>query len=187
MLTLKIKPREILEEKTLSFTTIPEMEITMEHSLISVSKWEERYLKPFLSKEDKTREEWEFYYKCMTLTPKVPDHIYHLLSKQERKIIDDYIEKDRTASTVKIEKAEGSAVNNGMNITSELIYSWMCIHKINWEASKWHLSRLLILIQMVAEQKNPDGKNKKKRSTNQIATDYAALNRARRAKYGVKG
>lgn len=189
MLVLDIPEREAFDETTLTFIKINHCTLQMEHSLISLSKWESKYKKPFINKTGLTREETLYYYKCMTLTPKVPDELYYILTREEMKLIDDYICDSQTASTVKNDVQEGVAKNSDQFITSELIYSWLALNKIPFEpCEKWHLSRTLILIQMVAEQRAPkDSKKKSKKTPGQRASEYAAMNRARKAKYGVKG
>lgn len=184
MLTLYLPEAEFFNEKTLEFIKRKEYTLNMEHSLIAIFKWEEKFKKPFLDdKNNKSKKEMAYYYKCMTLTPNVPDELFEMLFPNEENEIMSYITEDHTASTIKNDKKEGEAYNPKQFITSELVYSWMCLNKIPKEYEKWHFSRLMILIRMVAEQKAPP----KKKNHRQAARDYAAMNKARREKYHSKG
>lgn len=185
MLKIIVPDREVFDEENLTFTTFKGGTIVMEHSLISLSKWEEEHKKPFLDPKGKLEaEDWIDYFKCMTISNTASDDIYYALNDSEWKQITDYINDHRSASTVKDIKEEGTAKNGGPFVTSELIYAWLALNKIPYNpVEKWHLSRTLILIRMVSEQRNPP----KKKKFNQVAKDYAAMNKARRAKYNSKG
>lgn len=152
----------------------------MEHSLISISKWEAKWKKPYFS-EDKTLEEVLDYFRCMTVTPqKVDPIVYRSLSKENIERISEYINDPMTATTIK----EVKKSNRREIITSEIIYYWMIAQQIPIEFEKWHINRLMTLIKVCAIKNDP---NQKKMSRSAIAKQNRALNKARRAKYGTRG
>lgn len=156
------------------------IKLQLEHSLVSLSKWESKWCKPFLTKTDKTVEEIIDYIKCMTLTQNVKPEIYDCITQSDFQKVIDYINAPMTATTFSDDRK-----GNGSReiITSELIYYWMIALTIPFECQKWHLNRLLTLIR-VCEIKNNPGKKMSKR---QIMSNNAALNAARRKKYNTKG
>lgn len=160
-------------------------ELTLEHSLLSVSKWESIWCKPFLSDKDKTIEELLSYIECMTVTPtNVDPEIYKHIPETEFKRVNEYINNPSTATTFGGPKTSGKGRGKDI-ITSELIYYWMTACNIPFECQKWHLNRLLTLIR-VCEIKN-DPKSQKKMNANDIRRDYDKLNDLRRAQLNTKG
>ena len=154
--------------------------LQLEHSLVSLSKWESKWCKPFFSTDDKTYEEVLDYIKCMTLTQNVKPEVYKYLTEKNITEITDYINAPMTATTFN----ETSTKGRGRDIiTSELIYYWMTAFNIPVEFQKWHINRLLTLIR-VCEIKNSPGK---KMSSKEITSQYAALNAARKKKLNTKG
>lgn len=181
MLHITIPAREYYDEDANEFIQVKEQTLTMEHSLISVSKWEAKWKKPFLSKNRKTEEEVLDYLRCMTIG-KAPDPIvYRSISKENVDEITAYIDDPMTATTI-----NNLSPKSGRQrvVTSELIYYWMIAQNIPPEYEKWHLNRLMTLIRICSIENNP---NKKKMSRAEIARQNKALNAARRAKYGTKG
>lgn len=180
MLNITIPKKELYDEVKNEFITFEEKTICLEHSLVSVSKWESKWKKPFLSKEEKTVEETLDYIKCMTITQNVDSRIYQYLSKDNIKKINDYIDDKMTATTFyDTRKNTGHAET----ITSELIYFWMISLNIPMECQRWHLNRLLTLIK-ICNIKNDSGK---KMSRSEINSRNAALNAARRKKLNTRG
>lgn len=168
------------DEKNRIFIDPKTVNLQLEHSLISISKWESKWHKPFLSSEQKTEEETIDYIKFMTLTQNVNPDTYSHLSRANIEEINAYIGDPKTATTFSNDK---QGKRNQEIITSELIYYWMIALNIPFECQKWHLNRLLTLIR-VCEVKNNPGK---KLSQRQIMSNNAALNAARRKKYHTKG
>lgn len=154
--------------------------LKLEHSLVSLSKWESKWCKPFLTNKEKTTEETLDYIKCMTLTQNVDDEVYLRLSDDNIRKIRDYIDAPMTATTF---RKENGPNNNREQVTSELIYYWMLSLNIPVEFQKWHLNRLLTLIRVCNVKNQPA----KKRSQSAIANDYAAMNAARRKQLNTKG
>ena len=151
----------------------------MEHSLVSLSKWESRWHKPFLSKNDKSGEEMLDYIRCMTITQNVPDEVYFALDTNELMKINDYLNDSMTATT--ITKQQGKS--RGEIITSEIIYYWMISLQIPFECEKWNLNRLLTLIE-VCNIKNSPGK---KMSKSEIMRRNRTLNAARKQQMHTRG
>ena len=179
MLIITIPSQELFNDKTQEFVSSKECTISLEHSLVSISKWESKWNKPFLSKEQKTIEQTLDYIKCMTITQNVDPNIYNFLTQKNIEDINTYIDKPMTATTF----PDSNNKNSREIITSELIYYWMIALNIPMECQKWHLNRLLTLIR-VCNVKNTPNKNM---SRKEIMSTNAALNAARRKKLNSKG
>lgn len=154
--------------------------IRLEHSLVSLSKWESKWCKPFLSTSDKTIEETIDYIRCMTTTQNVDPNIYTFLSKENIRDIYEYIESPMTAT--KFNNVERGRLN-GEVITAEILYYYMIFFNIPFECQKWHLNRLVTLIR-VCSIKNG---SPKKMSKTDVAARNRALNEARKQKYNTRG
>ena len=180
MLQITIPAREMWDERNNEFVYTNEQTLQLEHSLISLSKWESKWNKPFLSKESKTYEEVLDYVKCMTLTQKVSPEIYANLTDENMRDIQRYIEAPMTATTSSEEK---NMKGNREIVTSELIYYWMIALGIPLECDKWHLNRLLTLVRVCNIKNSPP----KKMGKNAIMSRNASLNAARRKRLNSKG
>ncbi len=173
----------LYDETNEEFIFIPETRLVLEHSLISISKWESKYHKPYL-KDDKNYEETIDYIKCMTIN-KVDDIVYYGINNDIIKQILDYIQDSMTATW--FSKQKNGKPNNRI-ITSELIYYWMISLQIPFECEKWHLNRLLTLIRVCnEEQEAAQKKGSNKKLSKSALSSRAALNAARRSKYNSKG
>ena len=170
---------ELFDERASEFLTIDPCTITLEHSLVSISKWEAKWHKPFLKKDDRTYEETIDYIRCMTITPNVNPIVYNYIPEEEYARIGAYMEDPMTATWFKKTKTGGSREI----VTSEIIYYWMISLGIPFECQKWHINRLLTLIR-VCNEKNSPGKKMSKRD---IFAQNAKLNAARRAKLKTRG
>lgn len=179
MLLLKIPATELFNDKTQEFIQISEKTLQLEHSLVSLSKWESKWNKPFLSKEQKTVAETIDYIKCMTITQNVDPMIYNSLSEKNIEEINKYIDLPMTATTF---SDKGGPPSREI-VTSELIYYWMIALNIPMECQKWHLNRLLTLIRVCNVKNAPP----KKMSRRELMGRNAALNAARRKKLGSTG
>lgn len=176
------KPEELWDEAKQEFIYLPsgkEQVLRLEHSLVSLSKWESKWCKPFFSLEDKTNEETIDYIKCMTLNQDVDTRIYLRLTNENISQISNYISAPMTATTFSNFNRGGSREQ----ITSELIYYWMIAFNIPFECQKWHLNRLLTLIRVCEIKNSP----LKKMSRSEIASRNAALNAARKKKLNTTG
>lgn len=180
MLSITIPDLELWDEIHEEFIYKKGQTIQLEHSLVSLSKWESKYCRPFLTREEKTRKELIDYIKCMTISQNVKPELYDQLSYRNIKEIEEYIDAPMTATTFSQEQIRKT---NAEQPTSELIYYWMIAMNIPFECQKWHLNRLMTLIR-VCSVKNAAPK---KRSTRDIMKRNAALNAARRKKYNTRG
>lgn len=180
MLQITIPATEFYDEKRGIFVNTKEHTLSLEHSLVSISKWEAKWHKPFLSDERKTNEEMLDYIRCMTITQNVDPIIFNVLPYSVITQINAYIE-DPQSATVFYDKKEPSRRKE--RITSEKIFFWMVRANIPFECKTWHLNRLLNLIHYC----NSDNQPHKKRSQREIAKDYAAINAARRKELNTKG
>jgi len=181
MLEIIVPAIEYWDEKNELFVPkTKEQTLRLEHSLVSLSKWESKWHRPFLSTKDKTNEEILDYVKCMTLTQGVKDEVYTRLSHENLRDIKDYIDNPMTATIIYEDKSQSS---NKEPITAELIYYWMITHQIPSEYRKWHLNQLLTLIRICNIKNAPP----KKQSKKAIASRQAALNAARKKKFNTRG
>lgn len=181
MLNITVGPSECWNEKTNEFVTVPEYHLTLEHSLVSVSKWESIWHKPFLNNTKMSRKEFISYVKCMTITQNVPDAAYSILDYKTIETINKYMDNPMTATRIRENPTAGKGKKQ--IITSEVIYYWMVAAQIPFSpAEKWHLNRLLTLIRVCNEKNNPQ-----KQSTKDIYKQNAELNAARRAARHSKG
>ena len=180
MLEITIPETEQWDELTQEFVYPKAQTLQLEHSLVSLSKWESKWCKPFLSKEDKTFEETIDYIRCMTLNRHVPDEVYGCLTRNNIKQINEYISAPMTATWF---SKDTTGRGSREQITSELIYYWMIALNIPFECQKWHLNRLLTLIRVCNLKNQPS----KKMSRREIMSRNAALNAARRKQLGTNG
>ena len=180
MLQITIPGVDLWDEKREEFITIKGQTLQLEHSLVSLSKWESKWHKAFLSKAEKTTEETIDYIKCMTLTQNVNPDIYNYLTSDNIIEINKYIENPMTATYFSEDKNSKSSREI---ITSELIYYWMIALNIPVKFEKWHLNRLLTLIRVCNIKNAPPKKMKR----SQIHQQNHSLNAARRAAYHSRG
>ena len=181
MLQIKIPlSQEGWDEQKQEFVEPKIQVLQLEHSLVSLSKWESKWCKPFLSKSNKTSEEILDYIKCMTVTQNVKPEVYDHLTRENIDQINAYIEAPMTATTFTDDK---TGKNSREIVTSELIYYWMIVLQIPPEYQKWHLNRLLTLIRVCNVKNAPP----KKMSKRDIMSRNAQLNAARRKQLNTKG
>lgn len=180
MLQITVPASESWNELTEEFVYGPEKVLQLEHSLVSLSKWESKWHKPFLSKTiQKTPEEIKDYVRCMTKTQHVDPSVYDRLTPEHYRQINAYIDEPMTATWFGKERGRPSREQT----TAELIYYWMTAFNIPFECEKWHLNRLLTLIKVCSIKQQPD----KKMSKREILAQNAAINAARRAKMKTRG
>ena len=180
MLQIVIPASEQFDEINQEFVYGKEQTLQLEHSLVSISKWEAKWCKPFLSKEEKTVEEITDYVKCMTITQNVNPEVYSRLTQENIDQINTYIASPMTATTFSEDK---HGKTNREIVTSELIYYWMIALNIPPEYQKWHLNRLLTLIRVCNIKNQPP----KKMSKREIMSRNASLNAARRKQFNTNG
>lgn len=181
MLQLTVPGYEYFDERTNTFGETKTTVLQLEHSLLSVSKWEQKWRKPFLGKDSKTVEECADYVRCMTLNQHVDPMVYTGLTKANFEEVNRYIEEPMTATWFN-ERANQRFSREV--ITSEVIYYWMIALNIPFECQKWHLNRLLTLIRVCNIKNAPQ---KKKGSRREFLNNRSALNAARKERLGTKG
>lgn len=155
--------------------------LQLEHSLVSLSKWESRWCKPFFSQDKRTDEETNDYIRCMTITQNVNPDVYTKITDENVKEVIEYINAPMTATWFNEQK--GGKGGKSEQITSELIYYWMIALNIPFDCQKWHLNRLLTLIRVCNVKNEPA----KKMGRKEQFAQQRALNAARRKKYNTKG
>lgn len=180
MLVITIGGEEVFDEKTNEFRSTKKQEISMEHSLVALSKWESKYNKPFLSQTPKTGDETRDYIFYMIKTPGVKMESLFSLSDKHVQEINDYVSSDQSATTFGDMPARGGA---NEVITSELIYYWMVAFNIPWDCQKWHINRLFALIRICNIKQNPN----KKMPRHEVAARNAELNAKRKAEFNTNG
>lgn len=182
MLEIKIPMGpELWDEEKEEFVEPEYKTVKLEHSLVSIYKWESKWNKPFLSSMDKTPEQNLDYVRCMCMTQNTDPEIFTHLSKDNMDAITSYIQAPMTATTI----AEDPLERNSRPeiLTAEVIYYYMIALNIPFECQKWHLNQLLMLIKVCSEKNKPQ----KKLSMAELAARNKALNEERRRKMGSKG
>lgn len=181
MLEIEVRPSgELWDYEKEEFIYPKGTILRLEHSLVSLSKWESKWRKPFLTNQAKTPEETIDYIKCMTITQNVNDDVYKNISEDNIRQINEYIDLPMTATTF---PKDNSVKRNREQTTAELIYYWMIAFNIPFECQKWHLNRLLTLIKVCNIKNQPP----KKMSKSEIMKQNAALNAARKQRSHTKG
>jgi septum formation topological specificity factor MinE len=156
------------------------VELSFEHSLVSLSKWESLTKKAFFSKEEKTSKETASYIECMLLTDDVPSDFLNRLSKEDVAVITSYINDKQSATWF---REESNQKKSSEVITSELIYYWLVQFNIPFEVERWHLNRLMTLVKIAGiKQTKPKAMSKAEQ-----ANEYRRLNAERRAASGSSG
>ena len=174
MLKLFIPESELFDSSTSEIIRVKPVTLMLEHSLLSLSKWEEKWEKPFLSDNKHTYAELIDYAKCMTISQNVDPNVYITFQSDTIQKIQEYINKPATATTI----TEKDNKPSKEVVTSELIYCWMTQLGIPFECQKWHLNRLITLIRVCSVKNSPP----KKMSKRDTLKQYSQLNAARRKK-----
>lgn len=178
------KDSEVFNEKTSEFITIKgtrkEQTLQLEHSLVSLSKWESKWHKPFMDESNKTLEEQIDYVRCMTLNSNVDPEVYNHLTNKNIDDIASYIKDPMTATVIYDNR--NSAINKEI-LTAELIYYYMIQANIPFECQKWHLNRLITLIKVCGIKNQPDDNM----PMSDVMSSNRALNEARRKMLNTKG
>lgn len=183
MLVLNVTGIELYNDKTEQFETTPDFTVTLEHSLVSLSKWESKHEKPFLGKDEKTLDETLDYIESMLVSSPafLPQGWVHRFSEEDLETIHNYIDAKRSATW--FSDLNQRPENNGEVITSELVYYWLIAFQIPFECETWHLSRLFTLIRICSAKNSKP----KKMTRSEIAARNRELNAKRKAELGTKG
>jgi len=180
MLKIIISGNEFFDEATSEFFTVEDIELELEHSLVSMSKWESKFKKPFLTNKEKSLEEIYEYFQAMILSKNVSVGVLSFLTQENLNTINAYIESSESATTFGNMPKQGGF---GEVITSELIYYWMIAYNIPFECQYWHLNRLFALIRIC----NLKNSKPKKMSRQELAMRNQELNTRRRAELNSTG
>lgn len=180
MLQVVVPARELFDDRTQTFLSVKETKLNLEHSLISLSKWESKWHKPFLTEDDKTVEEVKDYIRCMTINQNVDPKVYDVIPTSVINDIDNYIHNSMTATWF---NDPNNKTRSKQIITSEVVYGWMVAFNIPFECEKWHLNRLITLIR-VCEINNS---SKKKMPMKKVIEDQRSLNEKRKKQMNTKG
>lgn len=176
---IEVPAAELFNEMTGEFSFIKGQTISLEHSLVSISKWESKWKKSYLNVGPETPEEALDYIRCMTTTQNVDPNLYMNLSSKDLDRIQSYIEDSMTATTFPTQ--QNRRVNREI-VTAEVIYYWMTVYNIPFECQKWHINRLMTLIRVCNAKESPQ-----KMSKRDIMSQNKELNKARRMAKGSKG
>lgn len=182
MLELVIPGQEYFDENKQEFVTMKDVVLRLEHSLLSISKWESKWHKPYFNQEKIETDSMLDYIRCMTINTPSDSTVYSRIDVESFNKITEYI-NDKHTATWFTEKKDNELPQRGPrleSITSELIYYWMIAYNIPFECEKWHINKLLTLIRVCHVKSTPP----KKQSKKEMLQERAALNAVRRAKYG---
>jgi hypothetical protein len=180
MLNLTIQGDEFYDETSETFLSVDVVELVLEHSLISLSKWESQTKKPFLSRDEKTPEEVRLYIKAMIISDNYPPDIVDRFTQEDMSAVNAYIDSSESATKFGSMPETGG---RGEVVTSELIYYWMVMFNIPFECQTWHLNRLFSLIRIC----NLKNSKPKKMSRQELAARNRALNEQRREQLNTNG
>lgn len=185
MLTIYLSDLELFDESTNTFSVIKGQVITLEHSLVSISKWEMLWKEPFIGKDDLTSAQIIDYIRCMTITQNVNPLLYTGITQTTVDKVKQYMDDPMTATWFRDDKTKTRSTRK---ITSELVYYWMIESGIPMECQKWHFNRLMTLIQVCNEErKAADSNNRKKMNPRDLARSRSALNAQRKAQLHSRG
>lgn len=180
MLRIIVPGVEMFDDQSQEFVTEGDVTLELEHSLVSLSKWESKHEKPFLGKGEKTTEETLAYVECMILTPNVSEEVISKFSEENLKAVNEYINAKMTATW--FNEPPGAPKTRDV-ITAELIYYWMVVFQIPFECENWHLNKLFTLIRVCnIKQAKP-----KKMSRSELAARNRELNAQRKEQLGTSG
>lgn len=185
MLTIEVPDLELFNQQTEEFIYIKATTLKFENSLVSISKWESKWHVPFPCYQTKaiaeineiafTEENFIDYLRCMCITQNVDPEIFKYLPYESMMAIKNYMEDPMTATKVShIQTTQ----HKERIVTNEVVYFWMTSYQIPFEAAKWHINRLLTLINVASVENAP----KKKMTSAETANKYRAINAARRKK-----
>lgn len=190
MLKLDIPDLEGWDEIHERFIYTKAVTLTFEHSLVSISKWESKWKKPYLLEAKKTEEELIDYFKCMTITQNVDPMVYVLMPDSAKRKLIEYIGDANSATTfhsidreLESNKKNSGKIKKSNIVTSELIYYWMIAFEIPFECQRWHLNRLMALINICRIKSQTNNKMSKK----DTLANNAKLNEMRRKRAHSKG
>lgn len=177
MLEIDVPMDDNFDEDTETFGSSQIFRVKLEHSLVSLSKWEAVWEISFLNNKDMTPEQTVSYLRMMILNDDLPPEVFQKLVENHIPEVNEYISAKHTATTVPT--VPGAPQNEEIK-TAELIYYWMIQLGIPMECQYWHLNRLLMLVRVVNFKNDP-------KMPKMSAKDRRALNKERQKKYNTRG
>lgn len=184
MLELYVPEREIWNPKDEIFEKCDGYNLVLEHSLLSISKWESKWHKAYLGHQEKTKEEAFDYIRCMIIRPKVPNNIVHFFTEDNFKELSEYMKDPMTATVFNNNFDKKPEAPSKDTMTSEYIYFLLSSYRISFhDVEKWNINRLMTLLRICSIKNEPP----KKSNPKHLAKSRSSLNAARRAKIGSKG
>lgn len=178
MLRIIVPGGEYYDENKGEFVYRKDQELQMEHSLISISKWEARWRVAYNKERQKTPEEILDYFRCMTIN-RVDPEVYDRLTEKNISDIINYMNEPMTACYFN----NDSPVKSKDTMTSEMIYYYMIVLGIPFECEKWHFNKLMALIEVCSIKNKPE----KTMSRADLLRKNARLNAARKKAHHTKG
>jgi hypothetical protein len=179
MLTITVPGVESFNDETQEFVTTDDTVLHLEHSLVSLSKWESKWEKPFLTGDSKTTEEVLDYFQSMSLDGEIPAEVLARLTEENLHALNQYIEAKMTATW--FNETQKARPGSSETVTAEIIYHWMTALQIDWECQYWHLNRLITLVKTINEKNKASSDTKKKAPTTSDLANRRALMEKRRA------
>lgn len=185
MLRIELLGEELYDDENEIFLYPDRIVVEMEHSLVSLSKWESKFEKPFLTQDEKTDDEIMAYIKCMIISPINAEEALSRFTNDHILMIKDYIDAKQTATWFNEKPGKKST----QTITNELVYYWMNAAGVPMECQHWHLNRLFTLLRVHSANNNQaqQTNGKKKGLTSDERASRAAENKRRQEMYKSKG
>ena len=186
MLYLTLSKKDLFDEENERFISLPPVELQLEHSLSSLSKWESKYKKPFLTntkKFAKTKQEMLDYYIMMS-QGEVDPNVFSFMTVDESQQIDAYLKDPQTATWIDNSMSTKSATMYHEEITAEVIYTWLVMFNIPFEVQYWNINRLLTFIQVYQIKQSG---TKPQPVTSDYLNQRRELNEQRKALYQTNG
>lgn len=181
MLQITIPEREFWDEEKEEFVYIKEHKLRLEHSLVSISKWETKWHKAWFGKREKTNEEIYDYVRCMTLDQNVKPEVYKALTRQNFDEIMEYLKDSMTSIKFPDTPAKSKSKDT---VTSELIRFWMVSYNAPIEYEKWHINKLMAFLRVCSMKSGNDNKKVNKAA---LRSRNAAINERNKALLHTKG
>lgn len=179
MLTIIVPGVESFDNERQVFVRTDDVALTLEHSLVSLSKWESQHEKPFLGGDAKTSDEIYSYVRAMNLGAEIPDEVLSRMTEELFGQINKYIESKMTATWFR--ETDQPRGYNSETVTAEIIYHWIVALQLDWEVQHWHLNRLITLVKTINEKNKAASDTKRKAPTSAQMADRRALMAKRRA------
>lgn len=166
-LTIHIPETELWDETREVFVHVKEQTLTLEYSLVNVSKWESRWQKIFLSPEEKTEEQKRDFVYCMICNENTDPNVIYAFTEEDFKKVDRYISTSQSAAIIPEEKTNEPKSNE--LLSTDLIYYYLAQMQVPYIPTQdWHLSRVMSLIRIGSFKNKPEKKLNKQEAVAQV-------------------